>query len=48
MISAVGVLESGRENTAGLPELGSHIRLPTTMIGTDGGGEVRIRGDVQA
>jgi hypothetical protein len=36
----MGVLESGRENTAGWPELGSHIRLPTTMKGVDvhGGG----------
>lgn len=41
------VLESGWENVAGLPALGSHIRLPTIMIGTDDGGGVRIKGTLQ-
>lgn len=41
----MGVLESGRENATGSPELGSHIRLPRTMTGTDDGGGGRLAAD---
>ncbi|MGH3925251.1 MAG: hypothetical protein ACRDTT_20725, partial [Pseudonocardiaceae bacterium] len=41
------VLESGRENAAESRSVGTHFGLPTTMIGTDDGGGVRIRGTLQ-
>ena len=43
----MGVLESGRENAIGLPEVGSHLCLPGMMIGTDDGGGVGIRGTLR-